>query len=87
MRARITYAAVLTGPAHLNTFKVETIEMPSSSYEMPNSFTLAKTADTKVSLSGRTIDNLEKSSWRSREIGNDGKSEVETYDVKIPLDY
>ena len=85
MRARVTDPAVLTGPAHLNTFKVEAVEMPSGSYEMPSSFTLAKTADTKVSLSGRTIDNPEKLSWRSREIGNDRRSEFETYDLKIPL--
>ena len=84
MRARVTDPAVLTGPAHLNTFKVDAIEMPNDSYKLPTSLTLADTSNTKVSLRGRTIANDEESAWRSRDIGERNK-EFGTYELKIPL--
>ena len=84
MRARVTDPAVLTGPAHLNTFKVEAIEMPSGAQGVTNSFTLADTADTKVSIRGRTHVEDESSIGRPRG-GNEGRKEFGVYELKIPL--
>lgn len=89
MRARVTDPAVLTGPAHLNTFKVDTIEMPGHEFQTPTSITIANTADTKVSVRGRpsgTFQNEaygEGSTWHAQ---NKKKlTEFGTYEVKIPL--
>ena len=79
----MTNPAVLTGPAHLNTFKVDTIEMPDDAYKMPSSLTLASSPNTKVSVRGLPLDSEAESKWRSRE--GDTKTEFGTYEVKIPL--
>ena len=84
MRARVTDPAVLTGPAHLNTFKVEAIEMPSGTQTVSNSFTLVDAADTKVSIRGRTHAEGEKTIERPRG-GDEGQKEFGVYELKIPL--
>ena len=86
MRARVKDDAVLTGPVHLDTFKVNAIQMPDSSYTTPDSITLTKTPDTKILIKGeahRHSANDTSYSFQTNELEN--KSEFGTYEVKIPL--
>ncbi|XP_065065220.1 uncharacterized protein LOC135691319 [Rhopilema esculentum] len=86
MRARVKDDAVLTGPVHLDSFKVNAIQMPDSSYTTPDSITLTKTPDTKILIKGeahRHSANDTSYSFQTNELEN--KSKFGTYEVKIPL--
>ena len=81
MTARVTDPAVLTGPAHFNSFKVHSVELPGG-MTTPDAITLAGTPHTTVTVQGKPA-HITHAGEQSRD--QDQRTEFGTYEVKIPL--